>query len=357
VTALRGPDQDAGDAGEEVAGFDPQVEECHLPPGATVDGRHQFSRLLGGIELSGQSRILGAKLVEPSLEAAMRRRVIVALLTLPALSAVVWPNAVHAADPPMCLGQPATIAGSVEADELHGTDGPDVMWGGAGRDRIYGYAGDDLICLGEPTDDAGPPSDFDGEIAEGGRGNDRIVGPPGDSWVTGGPGADEIWTSVDPATKRPSKGIDQFYGGVGADIMHGTDSDDVLIGGSGADRIFALAGQDFLKGGGGPNRLFGGDGDDDVWGGRGDDRLEGGSGDDEIQGDRPAPKRPPDWFGDDVLLGGDGRDELFGMGGTNRNDGGDGIDGCMDPADGDRAKSCERVLTLADLYDTPDDED
>jgi hypothetical protein len=29
----------------------------------------------------------------------------------------------------------------------------------------------------------------------------------------------------------------------------------------------------------------------------------------------------------------------------------------MDPADGDRAKSCERVLTLADLYDTPDDED
>ena len=45
-------------------------------------------------------------------------------------------------------GRPATIVGTAGNDVLRGTDGPDVIWAGAGYDDVKAYGGDDLDLPG-----------------------------------------------------------------------------------------------------------------------------------------------------------------------------------------------------------------
>lgn len=65
-----------------------------------------------------------------------------------------------------CMGQTATIVGTVGDDDLQGTDGDDVIAGLDGDDRIDGRDGNDLICGGAGDDviDGGPGVDtLDGD--------------------------------------------------------------------------------------------------------------------------------------------------------------------------------------------------
>lgn len=62
-----------------------------------------------------------------------------------------------------CLGRPATIVGTRDADELEGTARRDVVAALGGRDKVRGLGGADLICGGPGRDSLG-----------GGPGRDRI---------------------------------------------------------------------------------------------------------------------------------------------------------------------------------------
>jgi RTX calcium-binding nonapeptide repeat (4 copies) len=69
---------------------------------------------------------------------------------------------------PLCLGAPATIAGTAKSDVLRGTRTRDVIVAGKGADRVYGRGGSDLLC-GGPGDD----------LLDGGSGRNRLDGGPG----------------------------------------------------------------------------------------------------------------------------------------------------------------------------------
>lgn len=70
----------------------------------------------------------------------------------------------------------------------------------------------------------------------------------------------------------------QYLGGVGRDVVTGTDFRDSLAGSDGADVLAGGGAADLLLGGVGRDRLSGGDGNDRLVGQRGQDRLTGGLG-------------------------------------------------------------------------------
>ena len=66
----------------------------------------------------------------------------------------------------LCLGVRATIVGSGKDDVLTGTEQADVIWTGAGNDRVDALGGDDLVCLGEATDYVQPRRDCCGDYGQ-----------------------------------------------------------------------------------------------------------------------------------------------------------------------------------------------
>jgi glycerophosphoryl diester phosphodiesterase len=109
-------------------------------------------------------------------------------------------------------------------------------------------------------------------------------------------------------------GNDTVAGGLGMDILYGSDGDDVLRGdlnsrnaGSaedGNDMIYGGAGNDRIGGKGGNDILLGEAGDDKIWGDAGDDLLQGGLGNDILTGDNPSGGQGSDTF----VLSGEGSD-------------------------------------------------
>jgi Ca2+-binding RTX toxin-like protein len=247
---------------------------------------------------------------------------------------------------PLCLGVRATIVGSAKDDVLTGTEQADVIWTGAGDDRVDALAGDDLLCLGEATDGVPPPREGGGDSAHGGEGNDRLVGGPGDNWLTGDEGDDELWAAPDPSLGDYPEKLregNQLTGGPGRDVLHGRAGQDVLHGGGGADVLDGLGGDDLLIGDSGDDVLNGGDGKDRLQGQDGDDRIDGGPGNDVLIGDyllRWAIRRDGD--GNDVLTGGAGNDKVFGWPGQNKVDAGPGVDTCVVTDIQAGAIGCER---------------
>lgn len=128
-----------------------------------------------------------------------------------------------------CQGLTATIIGSGQADTIHGTEGDDVIWAGAGDDTVHGNGGDDVICAGKGHD-----------VVHGGTGNDRIVGYDGNDKLYGGNGNDEL---------SGLRGNDLVHGGRGADDLNGGPGDDRLVGGNGTDRLHGGEGTDTCKSG------------------------------------------------------------------------------------------------------------
>jgi hypothetical protein len=122
---------------------------------------------------------------------------------------------------PTCDGVAATITGTPGDDELRGTNGPDVIAAGRGKDRVLGFDGDDLIC--------------------GGRGNDQIRAGYGDDRVLGKSGNDLLFGFRDDDTMRGGVGDDLLRGGGGDDQLHGGPGNDLVVGHSGQDQCTARA--------------------------------------------------------------------------------------------------------------------
>ncbi len=263
-------------------------------------------------------------------------------------------------DIPKCVGRYATV---LLGEDGFGqpTDGPDVIVGTNGADRIFAEAGDDFICARGGADvingGTGLDTIFGGRGADrilggsgndrihgnsgddrivGGAGNDRIHGDTGRDAVTGGVGDDRIWGDGGSDTLSGSSGndrlsggagrdqvlggngLDRLDGGSGADILLGGSGADIIRGNSGADVLRGSTGNDYLSGGVGPDLLYGGAGDDALLGGTGRDRLYGGEGDDILRGSD----------GNDTLRGENGDDFLSAGAGRDNLAGGNGFDTC-----------------------------
>lgn len=72
-------------------------------------------------------------------------------------------------------------------------------------------------------------------------------------------------------------GVQQLFGGGGADTITGSDGYDYIGGGSGSDVIYGLDGGDTLLGAGGHDLIYGGDGADTIETGNGNDTVFGGN--------------------------------------------------------------------------------
>ena len=296
-----------------------------------------------------------------------------------------------------CNGEPVTIKGTPDADDLDGTPGRDVIAGLGADDFIDGSGGNDVICGGD---------DFD--VIIGGSGADRIDGDAGrdvinpggvgadshDDRVDGGPGIDTVGWPTGPINADLSKGIAT---GAGRDVlkdiekMAGTPANDTLRGDRGANAITGNAGNDRIFGGGGDDDLYGAEGNDLFVPGPGSDIVSDASGTSTIsymdadgpvtasptvvdEQDDPEGKGAPPWHdvldgvfltiegskyddslragsdgmtligrsGDDMLVGGSGPDRLRGSNGDDTLSGGGGNDDIDGGANGEVKNLNER---------------
>jgi len=204
--------------------------------------------------------------------------------------------------------------------EIKGTDGNDIIFGTAERDKIDAKEGNDII-LGLGNDEGTQSK----EELKGQRGNDEIIGDA------------DVFNPTDPPVGTP--GPDKIDPYRGDDFAVGDQGDDEIKGGKGN-------GEDILFGGPDNDLIKAGDGDDELHGGFGDDVLKGEKGDDFLFGDH----------GDDILIGGDGSDFLDGSFGNDDLSGGSSPDGDPDFLDGgpgidicrvgpeDTFENCETVV-------------
>ena len=198
-----------------------------------------------------------------------------------------------------CAGEPVTLAGTPQADEIQGTEERDVIDAGDGDDVILALGGDDVVCGGAGNDTIS--GDAGDDVLRGNDGNDTMRGGTGDDFMQGdfrehtGPGGDDELYGED--------GADQLAGGPGTNLL---DGGGVAFPGT-VDHnqtdfaIYLLAetpvtvdlGEGFAQGDWGSDRLVS---IEDVNGGLADDVLIGDG-------------------GVNTLIGNGGSDQLFGMGG------------------------------------------
>lgn len=259
------------------------------------------------------------------------------------------------------------IIGSAFSDRIIGRIlGDDSLVGGAGNDELRGAGGNDTL--------------------DGGEGNDTLIGT---GLLIGGAGTDTAQIStnqsvtVNLATGTASLGgvqvatlvgVENLYGGSGADVLTGDDLDNFIRAEDGNDRLFGGAGNDTLDGGG----LQGGLGTDTLNGGEGIDtadyslssrrilanlqtgqvtegvmatdvlvsieNLTGGQQNDTLIGDSVA-NVLSGGQGGDSLIGGDGNDTLIGGTGADVLQG----DGGIDTADYSAATSAVAVSLTTGL--------
>ncbi len=242
------------------------------------------------------------------------------------------------------LTQFKDIVGTTGNDTLKGSDRTwlrdDVIYGGAGNDKINGGAGNDILYGGDGND-----------TLDGHTGDDRLYGGYGsDKYVYGsgtGRGTDIIrdesglgdfivlgadYTTANVTLERVgqydlsinSQGKrlilieNQFLSGYAVEKLYLGDGKildllnikQTVTGTAGNDTLYGTntAGGDILYGLDGIDYLYGYDGNDDVYGGAGNDILYGGNGDDVLDGE----------LGNDQLYGGAGDDRFVYSGGLDR---------------------------------------
>ncbi len=201
-----------------------------------------------------------------------------------------------------------------------------------------------------------------GVSASGGLGNDVIVGSEFADIISGNEGRDHLSGNGGSDSINGGIGNDSLFGGndadvlnglAGADFLRGDDGDDTLLDGTGRDILHGSAGNDSLMGQAGPASLFGGDGDDTLKGaadndtpfdGGGSDRLFGLLGDDILQGDDGADSLMAG-PGNDILRGGAGADTLQGNLGNDTLDGGADTDRISEVFDADVTIVGQNVTT------------
>ncbi len=236
---------------------------------------------------------------------------------------------------------PADISAALASGQvISGTDGDDVLFGGAG-DILLGGAGDDtLIALSAYLGGADGGLGFDQLIYEtdigisenfAGRSIESVVGSEFDDGLSfegeefdatldGRGGDDELIGGLGNDTLSGGDGSDTLYGLAGDDTFYFDTSDSMVDGGDGIDtaifvdvggatfdmaasRIeiaFGGAGDDTFTAAGYDTitKVFGGDGADTFYGGLANDGVNGGAGNDILAG----------YGGNDTLVGGSGFD-------------------------------------------------
>ena len=142
---------------------------------------------------------------------------------------------------------------------LDGLSGRDVIYLGAGNDKVTGNAGNDILRGGAGHD-----------LLYGEDDNDRLYGQDGDDMLYGGDGNDILYGNA---------GDDQLFGGNGNDRLVGHEGANTMVGGLGDDKLISGNGIDFLFGDGGADQIIAGGGNDTIDGGSGNDIIYGGAGD------------------------------------------------------------------------------
>lgn len=127
----------------------------------------------------------------------------------------------------MMVGETPLSPGPSGSDWIIGSDGDDVIVGGAGADWIHGKDGDDIIW-----------GDFiyDFETTTGAKFTSRTL-------------RNGIFDADPEGPSRPVSASDTIYGGAGDDRIYGGPGNDILVGGPGDDMI---------QGNSGDNRIYGG---------------------------------------------------------------------------------------------------
>jgi Ca2+-binding RTX toxin-like protein len=97
------------------------------------------------------------------------------------------------------INLPTPIQGTIDADQLTGTSGNDVIFALAGNDRVDTGAGNDVVVAGRGNDQI-----------RGGAGNDVLRGGAGHDRITGGSGNDVLVGGIGLDTLRGGAGNDQF---------------------------------------------------------------------------------------------------------------------------------------------------
>jgi Ca2+-binding RTX toxin-like protein len=168
------------------------------------------------------------------------------------------------------------VTGSAYNDTLTGTNGDNVIDGGAGTDTVSyakaaGGVSVDLSQTGpQATGGAGTDTLLNIENVTGSKYADTLMGDGGNNVLNGGGGVDTVSYANAAAgvTVDLSLTAAQDTGGAGVDTLKslenltGSTFDDVLKGSLAANVIDGGAGNDTIVGGGGKDTLFGGDGAD-----------------------------------------------------------------------------------------------
>ena len=243
---------------------------------------------------------------------------------------------------------------------LNGTNGVDILDGGAGNDYLYGNAGDDTLIGGEGNDHLTGNDGADTYVFGKGFGQDTVYNHDSDNSVdtlrfTDGWKASDFHfiRSGDDLLIKAKSGeeqvrVDNYFvsdaatpyavnriefddgtkldiaavkalvqqGSNGNDNLYAYSTGNTLSGLDGNDYLYGASGQDILRGDGGNDVLYGNDGDDTLEGGLGSDTLSGGNGNDRLLGGED----------NDYLNGEDGDDTLIGGAGNDRLSGNDGAD-------------------------------
>ncbi len=120
---------------------------------------------------------------------------------------------------------PAECSGVIgDYNIIQGTNGNNILTGGAGRDLIFAYGGVDKLI--------------------GGSGDDCLVGGDGDDRAIGGSGEDVLFGDNGNDRLDGDSGDDRAFGGLGNDKLNGGSGDDELIGDLGTDKAKGLTGTD-----------------------------------------------------------------------------------------------------------------
>jgi Ca2+-binding RTX toxin-like protein len=249
------------------------------------------------------------------------------------------------------------VLGSQIADEIYGGDGDDFVVGNAGPDVIMGGDGNDIL-LGAAGSDAVFGEAGNDTVLGQGASLDSVSGGPGIDFIDGGSGGDTLVESIsgvftvdnftavnftsgetdtlhrvenvsiegsdgpDNISAAGLIGVATINGGLGNDVITGTEFPDVLSGYVGADLMAGRGGNDTMIAGGGNDTMAGGPGDDFFRGNGGDDLILGGDGNDAINGLSGFDTLEGD-AGDDVIFGGSDADVIRAGDGNDFVDGGD----------------------------------
>ena len=157
---------------------------------------------------------------------------------------------------------------------MFGGPGHDTLLGGAARDALFGQEDDDVLSGGAGGDFLGGAEGADD--LDGDAGDDTLDGGLGADSMTGGEGTDLVsyllrLEDLEIALGQSGNGadggaegdtidadIENVLGGLGSDLITGTDERNVLLGTAGSDTILGQGGKDILLGGIGSDHLDGG---------------------------------------------------------------------------------------------------